>query len=335
MNPILLTGYGGFLGREILRQLLDAGYHVRGLARQRYPELESSNVDFVVCDISKRAQVLRACEGCDAIIHTAAIAGVWGPWNDYYQINTAGTSHLIEGAVKFGAKAFIYTSSPSVTFAATHQSGVDESVPYPRRWLCAYPHTKALAEQAVLDAARRGAILACSLRPHLIWGNGDPHLFPRILARAKSRRLRRIGSGKNLIDVVHVRNAARAHLLALEKLLLGDPSVNAQAFFITDNQPTECWHWISQVLTTAGMPIPSRTISFGSAYWIGAVLERLHTLLRIRHEPPMTRFVAAQLALDHYFSIEKARCLLGYAPDVDREREFSECRPWLRELASK
>ncbi len=281
----------------------------------------------IVCgSVTNQSAIAKAVEGCDAIIHTAALAGVWGPWSDYFETNTLGTQHLLNAAQSNGCQAFVFTSSPSVTFAAEHQSGIDETAPYPLHWLCHYPHTKALAEQAVLAAAAAGRLWTAALRPHLIWGNGDPHLMPRVVTRAQQGALKRVGDGQNLIDIVHVEHAATAHLLALRKLLARDSAVNGQAFFITDGQPIPCWQWISEILNCANVKIPQSTISFATAYRIGAVLEFVYRALRIQSEPRMTRFVAAQLALDHYFSIDKARRLLGLRPTTCSRTSLARMR---------
>lgn len=335
MPKVLVTGYGGFLGAEITRQLLASGFAVRGLARGDYPELGALGVEMVRGDVSDRDTVLRSVAGCDAIVHTAAKAGVWGAWQAYYRINTLATTHLLEAAHRQRVTAVVYTSSPSVTFAGKPQSGVDEAEPYPEHWLCFYPHTKALAEQAVLQAAQIGQVKTCALRPHLIWGLGDPHLFPRVVERARRNRLRRVGSGENLIDVVHVANAARAHVTAVQKLLAGDDRLNGQALFLTDGQPQGCWDWIKKILQHAQVPIPQRSLSFSAAYRVGAALEAIYWTLRISREPPMTRFVAAQLAMDHYFKIDRARELLDYRPSMDHAAEWERCRAWLRGLGNK
>lgn len=332
MRTVLVTGYGGFLGAAITRMLINAGYKVRGLARGVYPDLVAMGVDGIRGDITDRSAVAAALIGCQAVIHTAALAGVWGPWHRYYRVNTLATSLLLEAAVAAQCQAFVFTSSPSVTFAAQNQSSIDESTPYPTQWLCHYPHTKALAEQAVLSAAKSGVLATCALRPHLIWGNGDPHLMPRVVARARAGKLRKIGPGTNLIDIVHVENAAAAHLLALERLLANDALVNGQAFFITDGVPIECWEWISRILTASDTPVPKSSLSYSAAYRIGVVLELAYRSAGVQHEPPMTRFVAAQLAFDHYFSIDRARRLLGYQPAQQLDRRLAECEPWLRAL---
>ena len=100
---------------------------------------------------------------------------------------------------------------------------------------------------------------------------------------------------------MHVTSAATAHVQAVQSLLTGDSPLNGQALFLSDGRPTACWDWISRILQAAGMQVTRKSISFAAAYRLGAVLEAAFWSLRIRREPPMTRFVAAQLALDHYF----------------------------------
>jgi nucleoside-diphosphate-sugar epimerase len=192
---------------------------------------------------------------------------------------------------------------------------VDESTPYATRWLCHYPHTKALAEQEVLSANARDGLLTCALRPHLIWGPRDEHLIPRLIARAKAGRLRRVGDGRNLIDMVYVENAALAHLQAADALTAGSP-VAGRAYFISQGEPVNCWAWIDEVLQVAGLPPVRKSISAKAAWRVGAVLEGIYRTLRLRSEPPMTRFLAAQLSTSHYFDISRARRDFGYEPQI-------------------
>ncbi|MGI8980824.1 MAG: NAD-dependent epimerase/dehydratase family protein [Pirellulaceae bacterium] len=310
----LVTGAGGFLGQYITRQLVARGDKVRALSRGKYPILDELGVEPVQGDIQDAASVERACRSVDAVFHVAAIAGLWGKWRAYYGINTLGTRNVIAACRKNSVSRLIFTSSPSVTFAAADQCNIDESAPYPKRWLAHYPHSKALAEQEVL-AANGGELRTCALRPHLIWGPGDQHLIPRLLARARAGQLRRVGAGKNLIDAVFVENAAAAHLLAGDKLLPGSP-VCGKAYFITNGEPVNCWDWINEILALAGVPSVTKSISYRAAYAAGAVLEGIWKLTGRSDEPHMTRFLAAQLATSHYFNITAARRDLGFEPAI-------------------
>jgi len=323
---VLVTGCGGFLGRHVTAQLLARGNRVRGLARGDYPAISALGVDVRRGDITDPPGISDACRDVDAVIHCAAVAGVWGPWERYHAINTVGTQNVIEACRRHAVPILVHCSSPSVTFDGSDQSGVDESVPYPTHHLCHYSHTKALAEQAVLAAHRTGTLHTAALRPHLIWGGDDPHLFPRLVARARGGRLRIVGDGDNRIDTVHVENAAAAHLNALDHLTQSDPIGGGRAFFITQDEPVRCWDWIAEVLRIAAVPPPKRRISLATAWRIGATLETLYRLARIRQEPPMTRFLAAQLARDHYFDISAAKQVLGYRPSLSTAEGLSRLR---------
>lgn len=323
---VLVTGCGGFLGREIVSQLLARGESVRGLSRGTYPELEALGVDLHRGDVSDATDVDDAVRGVDAVIHCAAIAGLWGRWDRYHRINTLGTLNVIDACKTFGTGIFVHCSSPSVTFDGGDQSGIDESAPYPTKHLCHYSHTKALAEQAVLNAHRPGKLHTVALRPHLIWGAEDPHLFPRLIERARIGRLAMVGDGKNVIDTVHVRNAAAAHVKALDHLRQSAPAGGGRPFFITQDQPINCWQWISQVLHIAGVNPPTRKVGLRTAWRIGVAFETAYRIAGIDREPPMTRFLAAQLARDHYFDISAAKSILGYRPIVSTQTGLNELR---------
>ncbi|HEX5470535.1 MAG TPA: NAD-dependent epimerase/dehydratase family protein, partial [Lacipirellulaceae bacterium] len=209
------------------------------------------------------------------------------------------------------------------------QHGVDESAPYDFAWMEAnrayYSYTKACAEQAVL-AANGDEMRTCALRPHLIWGPGDTHLVPRLLSRARSGRLRRIGDAANLVDVTYVENAAEAHVRAADALAAGSPSAEARlpdaqspggkAYFISQGEPVKCWQWIDEVLSLARLPGITKSMSYDRARRLGGAIEAVYRVLHLRGEPPMTRFLAAQLSMSHWFDISAARRDLGYEPRV-------------------
>jgi nucleoside-diphosphate-sugar epimerase len=330
---VLVTGAGGFLGRRVVELLRQRGHSVKALLRRPAAKRSHEDVQFVYGDVRDERDMLRACEGCQAVVHCAARAGPWGRWNDYYSVNTEGTLCLLRAARSVAVERFVYTSSPSVVFAGHGQSGINESTPYPKRWLAHYPHSKALAEQAVLQANGNPAA-TCALRPHLIWGEGDPHLAPRLWDRARRGRLVQVGSGRNLIDTTHIDNAAWAHVLAVERLAPNTP-LAGRAYFLSDDDPVSCWAWIAQILELAGLPAPRRRIPFWFAYLMGGILELAYWVGRRTAEPPMTRFLAAQLALDHFYDIRAARADLAYAPLVTRAEGLQRWRDFLSRTGSQ
>ena len=311
------------LGRLYRRGALARGDRVRSFGRGDYPQLRARGVEVVRGDIRDSAAFAAACAGIECVFHCAALPGIGMDRDVYESINQHGTELLLANARRQGVKRFVYTSSPSVVFAGEDQSGVDESAPYDFGWMEAnrayYSYTKACAEQAVL-AANGDEMRTCALRPHLIWGPGDTHLVPRLLARARSGRLRRIGDGANLVDVTYVENAADAHLQAADALD-GEPTARPQpagkVYFISQGEPVNCWQWIDEVLSLAALAAGREidVVTFGRGDW-AARMEAAYRLLRLSGEPPMTRFLAAQLSTSHWFDISAARRDLGYEPRV-------------------
>jgi len=223
----------------------------------------------------------------------------------------------------------VYTSSPSVVYNGGHLSGVDESAPLCMRAPCAYPTSKAAAERAIAAANSR-LLRTISLRPHLVWGPGDRNVVPRALALAKSGRLRIVGSGANRVDLTHIENVVDAHLLAEATLAASDSPAAGRAYFITNGEPVVLWEFINKLCEAAGIPPVRKRISLPAAMAVGAALEFVWTLLRRKEDPPMTRFVAKELATDHFFSIDAARRDLGYVPRVSMAEGMRELAPMLR-----
>lgn len=311
----LVTGGGGFLGLYIVEQLLGAGHDVRVFCRSSYDSLNALGVETVKGDLRDTEQTGRAVAGCDAVFHVAAVPGVWGPWERYHSINTIGTRNIIDACQAHGVQRLVYTSSPSVVFDGKDHIDADESLPYPDTWLCHYPHSKALAEQAVLAASNNDGLRTVSLRPHLIWGRRDNHLIPRLIEKARSGRLRRVGDGTNVVSMVNVENAAAAHLQA-EAALRESTTCAGKAYFINETEAVNLWDWIDQILNVFGLPAIRKSISFAAAWRIGAAMESAWKWLPLSSEPPMTRFVASQLAGSHSYSVAAAQRDFGFSPIV-------------------
>ena len=181
---VLVTGGAGFLGLYVTEQLAARGDRVRVFSRRPHPRLAEIGVEWRQGDVRDAAAVIRACQGIDNVFHAAAIPGIWGDWKTFYETNTLGTENVLEACRKAGVPKLVYTSSPSVIYDGADHCGVDESYPYSTRFLCHYPHTKMLAERAVLAANGQDGLSSVALRPHLIWGPRDTQLVPRLIQRA-------------------------------------------------------------------------------------------------------------------------------------------------------
>lgn len=310
---VFVTGGGGFLGGYVVKDLLAAGHQVVSFQRSAHPELVELGVKVICGSITDGPVLTSAMQSCDAVIHIAAIAGVWGPSAQYYSVNVDGTERILEAMEVNRITRLVYCSSPSVVFNGNAFEGEDESLPYGNEWTSVYPTTKAIAEKKVLDWGRSGRGRVIAVRPHLMWGVGDPHLFPTVIERVQQGRLRIIGSGKNRVDTTRVENAAAAHILALQALDR-EEAVN-RAYFISQGEEFLLWDWMNSVFEAIGLDPIEKRIPYPLAYGMGALLEGIWRLRGIEKVPPMTRFVARAMAKSHWFSIEAARSKLGYDPD--------------------
>jgi nucleoside-diphosphate-sugar epimerase len=326
---VLVTGGTGFLGRRLVERLLAAGRPVTVLGRTPAPDLEKRGIHFIRASLDDTTAVEAACAGITTIFHTAARVGVWGRYEDFFRTNVLGTRALLAGAHAHGVARFVHTSTPSVVYNGHALANANESLPLTTACPSPYPLTKAIAEREVL-AANSESLRTIALRPHLIWGVGDPHLVPRVLARARAGRLRIVGDGQNRVDMVHVENAVDAHLFAEAALLTPNSPAAGRAYFITNGEPVLLWDWINQLLTALGEPPVTRRISLRAASTIGAVCETAWRALPLRGEPPMTRFIAAELAKDHWFDLTAARRDLGYVPRISMATGTAELVAALR-----
>lgn len=329
----LVTGGGGFLGRAITEMLLGRGDHVRIFARNRYPTIEALGAEGMTGDIRNLDDLLKACMGRDVVFHTAALPGIWGDAALYEGINVTGTQNLIIAAKRRGVGKLIYTSSPSVVFDMKDECGIDEKAPYPQRFFNPYSETKARAEQLVLNVSGSDGLLACSLRPHLIWGPRDNHLLPRLIERASKRRLFIVGKGKNKVALTYIDNAAMAHLLACDAMT--PKRVAGEAYFISDDEPVVLWDWINALLKELGIRKVKYRVPAPIAYAAGYGFEKVYGWLKKMDEPPMTRFLARALCCSHYYSLAKARRDFVYRTTVDNAEGVRRAAEYFRAKSEK
>ena len=320
----LVTGGGGFLGGAIVRLLVDRGWMVRSLQRRHSAALEALGVEQQLADLADASAVDAAVAGCDVVFHAAARAVLWGPRQEFHATNVVGTHNVLGACRRVGVGRLVYTSTPAVVHGGRHLAGIDESAPYARRFESHYPATKCSAEQAVL-AADGPELATVALRPHLIWGPGDPQLVARIVARARAGRLWLVGDGRNLVDTTYVDNAALAHVLAGDRLRPG-AACAGKAYFITNGEPRPLRDILGSILAAAGLPPVRRRIPYAMALPVAAVVETAYRLLGLDGEPPLTRMLVRHLATAHWYDISAARRDISYEPAVSLDEGFRRLR---------
>lgn len=313
LTKVLVTGAGGFLGSFIVRDLFNKGtYEIYTFSRKSYKNLEQYNVTQIQGDLQNPQDLLMATKGMDAIIHCASQVGMWATYETFYNTNFLGTKNIVDAAIINQVPKFIHTSTPSVAFGNESLCNVDESTPYPKKYYSYYAQTKALAEQYVLSK-KSPTFSVVAIRPHLIFGPGDLNLVPRVIDSAKKGKLKIVGDGENLVDVTYVENASEVHLIALEKLS-PTASMNGKAYFLGQG-PIKLWDFTNDILKRSEMKPITKKIPLFVCYAIGFLIEcSLKLIGKYDIHPPMTRFVAMQLGMSHYYDHKALYKDFDYTP---------------------
>ena len=321
MTRVAVTGASGMLGRAVAAALIARGDDVTVLQR-RPSGLPCREVR---ADLADGEALARALRGADAVVHLAAKVGVTGSPRDFRRVNVEGTRAVLDAARRAGAGRFLHMSSPSVAHAGHALVGAGATPADPRTARGAYAVSKAVAERLAL-AADEPSFAVLALRPHLVWGPGDPQLVERIVARSRQGRLPLIGSGAALIDTTYVDNAVSATVAGLEAMARPDQPVHGRPLVVSNGEPRPVAELLSRICAAAGVRGPRGRVPVPLAVAGGAVAELVWAALRRTDDPPMTRFLAGQLSTAHWFDQRGTRSALRWAPTVPLEEGLRRLR---------
>jgi nucleoside-diphosphate-sugar epimerase len=319
---VLVTGGTSLLARRTAEALVARGDDVVLLQRNASP----TDIEQVLGDVRDADLVLRAVDGCDAVIHAAAKVGVVGAWEDYRSINVDGTANVIAAARQHGVSRVVHVSTPSVAHAGHSLVGAPASPAVTGRTDAHYAESKAIAERLALGAAS-DALPLVAVRPHLVWGPGDTQLVGRIVDRARTGRLALVGGGTALIDTTYIDNAASALVAALDAAVPGAACIG-RAYVIANGEPRPIRELIEGILRAAGVQVTPRNVPLRAATLAGSVVERLWPLRHPDVEPPLTRFLAEQLGTAHWFDPRPARDDLAWTPTVTIDQGLEHLTAW-------
>lgn len=311
---ILVTGATGFIGAGIAQAFARAGHDVTSTGRNKY--LAPQDTCFVAVDLRDREQVVELCRGQQVVIHAAAESSIAKSYEELAPINVGGTENIIQGCLKQGVSRLVHISSTSVLFSGKDDLNIPDDRPLPEKYFCGYAESKAVAEQRVVAACKRG-LNAFMIRARAVFGPGDNSLVPRVLRAYDEGRMRQIGDGKNISDMTHIDNLIYAVALAIERGESGGVCT------VTGGQPVELWQVMRKILSATGRCKPLKSISFPMATRIAGVNETACRWLRLG-EPSLTRYSVGLLAKSQTFSPEAAQKQLGYEPVVDQQVAIGE-----------
>ena len=310
MKKVLVTGATGFLGKYVVKELVEYGYQVRAFGRNSKVgrSLENSSVSYFQGDLTKADDVLEACKGMDLVVHAGALSTVWGPWEDFYQANVLGTKYVLEACRQASIQRLVYVSSPSIYAAPKDQLGIKESDAPEENNLNNYIRSKLASEKLFKDYPDVSSII---LRPRGLFGIGDTSILPRVIKLSQKIGIPLIGDGRQLMDMTCVENVALAIRLALEV-----PEAKGEVYNITNGEPRAFRDLLEESLTGLGYPIKYRKIPASLLSGIASGLEFLYKSLNLKGEPPLTRYTYYLLRYSQTLDISKAERELEYRPKI-------------------
>lgn len=308
---VALTGASGYTGGRVLRALQARGTTVRALVRtpSAGSTLRAAGADVVPGDLRDRAALARLVEGADAVLHIAAVYRTAGhPDSYYHDVNVGGTERLLEAAAQAGVGRFVHTSTVGV-HGDVETPPADEGAPFDPGDV--YQRTKAEAERLAADFGRARGLPVAVVRPGAIYGPGETRLLKLFRAIARGRYAV-VGSGRPHYHLVYVDDVVRGFLLALER-----PEAAGEAFIIAGPRSVSQSELAALIAKeTGGRVLPFR-VPAAPLQWAGALCEAVFVPLGL--EPPLHRRRVEFWTKNRSFSIDKARRLLGYEPEVDVE----------------
>ena len=310
MKKVLVTGATGFLGKYVVKELVEHGYQVRAFGRNSKVgrSLENSSVSFFQGDLTKAEDVLEAFKEMDMVVHAGALSTVWGPWEDFYQANVLGTKYVLEACRQTGIQRLVYVSSPSIYAAPKDQLAIKESDAPEENNLNNYIRSKLASEKLFKDYPDVPSII---LRPRGLFGVGDTSILPRVINLSQKIGIPLIGDGRQLMDMTCVENVALAIRLAIEA-----PEAKGEVYNITNGEPRAFRDLLEESLVGLGYPIRYRKIPAYLLSGIASSLEFLYKSLNLKGEPPLTRYTYYLLRYSQTLDISKAERELGYRPKI-------------------
>ncbi|MGA0557887.1 NAD-dependent epimerase/dehydratase family protein [Larkinella sp. VNQ87] len=320
MTQCFVTGGSGFVGRNLIPQLVEQGYRVRALARssQTASLLKSLGAEPIRGDLAQPQALRLGLNGCQTVFHLAASVDFWADEKNLWADHVTGTETLLSEARSAGVHRFIYLSAASVIMNGKPILNADETT-QSNHLIDGYSRTKLLAEKRVL-ASNSPAFTTIAIRPPLIWGKGDSSALPQMIEAADKGQFAFINGGAHQIVTCHVLNVCHALVLAARS------PVGGEAFFVTDGEPQGFKSFITALLQTQNVDPGNRSVPLAIARFLGSAMAGIWRTFRLKGHPPLYPGMINTLGLSFIVSDAKIRQRLGYQPVISVSQGLSEMR---------
>ncbi|MBY9079356.1 NAD-dependent epimerase/dehydratase family protein [Paenibacillus sp. CGMCC 1.18879] len=306
---IFITGGTGFLGKSVVKRLLADNKELHMLVRspEKAEHINNSNVNLIKGTLENIHEWQHKLAGMDVVIHMAAPVVFWGKWSMYQKLVIDATVDLLKYTEMNKVKKFIYISSESVLQDKKDLLNIDESCPYPKEPNSYYGKSKMIAEKKILESPSK--VERIILRPTFIWGN-EVAAIQAMISKVKQGTFSWIDHGNTIIEMVHVDNVAEAIALAVHK------GKDKDVLFVTDDNPKKAKEFFTDMLSTQGIAIPDKSLPRFIARPVASVTEFMWRVLKLKNDPPITRFDLAFVSMPRSYRIDQIKNKLGYKPVV-------------------
>lgn len=310
MKKVLVTGAYGFLGKYLIKELLDNGYKVVAFGRKKseLDKLKMKNVETYVGDFCIKKDIVNASKDVDYIIHAGALSTVWGKRENFINTNVEGTKNVLYACKENNIKRLVYVSSPSIYAGKMDRTNIKENDFNENNKLNYYIESKILAEK---ELNKNRDVDWVIIRPRGLFGVGDTSIIPRLIKVNSKIGIPLFNKGKNYVDMTCVENVAYALRLCLE-------SKNAvfNVYNITNDEPKCFKDLLEELFEKLGVKPKYIFININIMYFISCLIELFYKTFRIYKEPMITKYNICTLGYSQTLDITKAKKDLNYKPII-------------------
>ena len=305
----LITGSTGYIGSQLVNRLQKSDSKIIGLYHHTKPEIVNKNIEYIRGDISDKTLITRLPRNIDVVIHCAALVKDYGSRKDFYKINIEGTKNIIDYSKKIQASQFMYLGH--INYESRHRFNY-------------YSETKTIAEKFLMEEIKKNQIPITIIRPGNVFGPAAPVYVVRVIQSMRKNKFSLIENGKGIFHHTYIEN-----LLDAIELAIDNSKAYGEIFDITDGDHSiDFGKYFKELSTLIGITKPLKNMSKKRALKLGFLMVLFHKIIRIK--PIISPFAVEILTNKEHVSIQNAKKLLLYNPQISYSEAMKEIKNWIK-----